>query len=238
MRAARRVTRLSGARNRGCVSAVRNFSKRSPKELLENNRVWSEETAKHDPEFFRGLSGGQKPSFLWVGCSDSRVSTDVVTGTKPGEIFVHRNIANMVVHTDMNLLSVLQYAVDHLKVPNVVVCGHYGCGGVAASMTKDSHGIVDNWLRNIKDVSRYYKTELDAIQDPKKRFDRLVELNVREQVRNVCRTNIIEDAWARGQQVAIHGWVYRLEDGRLTDLNTTITSREEAHRHTPPRVAV
>jgi len=181
-----------------------------------------------NPGFFESLTSVQTPQFLWIGCSDSRVATDSITNTRPGEIFVHRNIANVCVHTDLNMLSVLQYAIDVLKVPEVIVCGHYGCGGVAASMTNKHHGIVDNWLRNIKDVYRFHRDELNSITDKKERFDRLVELNVKEQVYNLCKTSIIENAWARGQKVSVHGWVYNLENGRLHDLKASISSYEEA----------
>eukprot|EP01089_Gocevia_fonbrunei_P001557 TRINITY_DN11453_c0_g1_i1.p1 TRINITY_DN11453_c0_g1~~TRINITY_DN11453_c0_g1_i1.p1 ORF type:complete len:255 (-),score=36.87 TRINITY_DN11453_c0_g1_i1:22-786(-) len=196
--------------------------------LLHGNQNWIDNVKQSDPDFFKNLSRSQTPEYLWIGCSDSRVPAEAVTNTTAGEIFVHRNIANMVVHTDSNLLAVLQYAVDHLKVSNVIVCGHYGCGGVAASMTNKQFGMVDNWLRNIKDVYRFHIDELDGIEDHQKRFDRLVELNVIEQVNNLSRTSIIEKAWAQGRKLSVHGLVYSLRDGKLKDLNRTISSYEEA----------
>ena len=182
--------------------------------LLLENKAWAKEQAAEDPEFFKRLSSIQTPEFLWIGCSDSRVPADKITGTQPGEIFVHRNIANMVVHTDVNLLSVLDYAVNHLKVKHVIVCGHYGCGGVRAAMTsQDFKYILNMWLRNIKDVYHLYKEELDGISDEDKRTDRLVELNVKEQVTHLAQTSVIQRSWKYNQGPHLHGWVYSLEDG-------------------------
>lgn len=168
-----------------------------------------------DPEFFSRLATLQTPEFLWIGCSDSRVPANEITGTRPGEIFVHRNVANMVVHTDLNLLTVLEYAVNHLKVKHVIVCGHYNCGGVKASMTQHNFGIINKWLRNIKDVYRFHREQLDAIADEEKRADRLVELNVQEQVMNLAKTSIIQKAWEKEQRPHLHGWVYGLKDGLI-----------------------
>lgn len=183
--------------------------------LLLENKAWAREKVEADPEFFKRQEKVQKPEFLWIGCSDSRVPANEVTGTDPGEIFVHRNIANMVVHTDLNLLSVLDYAVNHLKVKHIIVCGHYGCGGVKASMTQHDLGIINKWLRNIKDVYRFHRDELDTIKDEEKRADRLVELNTKEQVINLAKTSIIQRAWKNDQRPHLHGWVYGLKDGLL-----------------------
>jgi len=192
--------------------------KDSYKKLLDGNRRFSMSKKFEDPEYFKKLSLGQKPDYLWIGCSDSRVPANEVTGTQSGEIFVHRNIANMVVHTDMNLLSVLEYAVKFLEVKHVIVCGHYGCGGIKASMTNDRHGFVDNWLRNIKDVYNKNTAELEAIEDIDKRTDRLTELNVIEQVRNLAKTAIVQEAW-KLRPVHLHGWVYGINSGLITDLS-------------------
>ena len=182
-------------------------------QLLNNNEKWAKKRVEDDPEFFSRLAHIQKPEFLWIGCSDSRVPADMITGTQPGEIFVHRNIANMVIHTDVNLLSVLEYAVNQLKVKHVIVCGHYGCGGVRAAMTNHSLGIINKWLRNIKDVYRFHREELDAITGEDERANRLTELNVREQVMNLAKTSIIQKAWKYEQKPHLHGWVYGLADG-------------------------
>ncbi|RWZ87410.1 MAG: carbonate dehydratase [Hydrotalea sp. AMD] len=182
-------------------------------QLLKNNEEWAKKRVSDDPEFFSRLAHLQTPQFLWIGCSDSRVPADMITGTQPGEIFVHRNIANMVVYTDVNLLSVLEYAVNQLKVQHIIVCGHYGCGGVKAAMTKHSLGIINKWLRNIKDVYRFHREELDAIADEEARADRLTELNVREQVMNLAKTSIIQKAWKYENKPHLHGWVYGLKDG-------------------------
>jgi carbonic anhydrase len=183
--------------------------------LLLENKAWAAEKISDDPDFFNRLANLQTPDFLWIGCSDSRVPANEITGTRPGEIFVHRNVANMVVHTDLNLLTVLEYAVNHLKVKHVIVCGHYNCGGVKASMTQHNFGIINKWLRNIKDVYRFHRAELDAIADEEKRADRLVELNVQEQVMNLAKTSIIQKAWVKDQRPQLHGWVYGLKDGLI-----------------------
>lgn len=191
---------------------------KSYEQLLLANKAWAKEKTEDNPEFFRNLAKGQSPRFLWIGCSDSRVPADMITGTEPGEIFVHRNVANMVVHTDLNMLSVLQYAVEVLKVKHVMVVGHYGCGGVRASMQKNHLGLIDKWLLNIREVYRLNRNELNEIENEDKRADRLVELNVKEQVFNLAKTSIIQKAWAERQGPYIHGWVYGMEDGVLKDL--------------------
>lgn len=185
----------------------------SYEKLLLENKGWAAEKIQEDPEFFKRLSNLQAPEFLWIGCSDSRVPANEITGTQPGEIFVHRNVANMVVHTDLNLLTVLDYAIEYLKVKHVIVCGHYGCGGVKASMTNNNFGIINKWLRNIKDVYRFHRTELDAISDEELRTNRLVELNVKEQVMNLAKTSIVQKAWKHTGGPDLHGWVYGLNDG-------------------------
>ena len=181
--------------------------------LLEDNKEWAKDQTEKDPDFFKRLALIQSPEFLWIGCSDSRVPADKITGTQPGEIFVHRNIANMVVHTDLNLLSVLQYAVEILKVKHIIVCGHYGCGGVKAAMTQHSFGIINKWLRNIKDVYRIHKDEIDVFEDEEDRADKLIELNVMEQVYNLAKTSIVQTAWKHDNRPDLHGWVYGLKDG-------------------------
>lgn len=191
---------------------------KSYEKLLLENRAWASEKVSDDPEFFNRLAHLQTPEFLWIGCSDSRVPANEITGTQPGEIFVHRNVANMVVHTDLNLLTVLDYAVNHLKVKHVIVCGHYGCGGVKASMTKHNFGIINKWLRNIKDVYRFHREELEEIKDEEVRADRLVELNVQEQVMNLAKTSIVQKAWAHDQRPHLHGWVYGLKDGIINSV--------------------
>ncbi|HPE98721.1 MAG: carbonate dehydratase [Chitinophagales bacterium] len=187
----------------------------STDKLLLENKAWAQEMITDDPEYFSRLSDIQTPEFLWIGCSDSRVPANQITGTQPGEIFVHRNIANMVVHTDLNLLSVLEYAVVYLKVKHVIVCGHYGCGGVKAAMDSHSYGMINKWLRNIKDVYRYHRDELAGIEDQEQRTNRLVELNVMEQVMNLAKTSIIQKAWSEEQRPDLHGWVYGLHDGLI-----------------------
>lgn len=188
---------------------------KSYKELLKENQEWAAEKISKDPDYFERLSHLQTPEFLWIGCSDSRVPANEITGTQPGEIFVHRNVANMVVHTDLNLLTVLEYAVNQLKVKHVIVCGHYGCGGVQAAMTNHNFGIINKWLRNIKDVHRLHREEVDSIPDEEKRIDRMVELNVKEQVMNLAKTSIIQKAWKKNQFPHLHGWVYGLKDGLI-----------------------
>jgi len=190
--------------------------------LLDNNRRWAAATTARDPEFFRTLARLQAPDHLWIGCADSRVPANEIVGLAPGELFVHRNVANLVVHSDLNCLSVLQYAVEVLGVEHVIVCGHYGCGGVRAALRGDRHGLVDNWLRHIQDTARAHKAALDALPDDHAREDRLCELNVIEQVGNVCETTVVGDAWARGRTLAVHGWIYHLEDGLLHDLGLTV----------------
>jgi len=183
--------------------------------LLADNKVWASEKLAVDPEYFNRLVHVQNPEFLWIGCSDSRVPANEITGTQPGEIFVHRNIANMVIHTDLNLLSVLQYAVEVLKVKHIIVCGHYGCGGVKAAMTNHNFGIINKWIRNIKDVHRFHREEVDAITDEKDQLNRMIELNVQEQVLNLAKTSIIQKAWKERNVPHLHGWVYDLQDGLI-----------------------
>ena len=183
--------------------------------LLLENKAWAAEKIGDDPAYFDRLADIQTPDFLWIGCSDSRVPANEITGTQPGEIFVHRNVANMVVHTDLNLLTVLEYAVHHLKVKHVIVCGHYGCGGVKASMTQHNFGIINKWLRNIKDVYRIHRDEIDSIKEEEGRVNRMVELNVQEQVMNLAKTSIIQKAWKQNQFPHLHGWVYGLKDGLI-----------------------
>lgn len=198
--------------------------------LLENNKNWVKEQLDLDPKFFENLAKGQSPEYLWIGCSDSRVPANQITGTDPGEVFVHRNIANMVVHSDMNMLSVLSYAVDVLKVKHIIVCGHYGCGGVIAAMNSQQFGLIDNWLRHIKDVYRYHHQELDAIKDEQERARRFVEVNVQEQVHDLGKTSIVQNAWKRNQPLHIHGWVYDINDGLIKDLKVTFTCTKDLHK--------
>jgi len=196
------------------------------RKILEGNRGWMELVRNDATGRGRQLAAGQNPEILWIGCADSRVPANEITGTKPGEVFVHRNIANMCVHSDMNMLSVLDYAVNVLKVKHIIVAGHYGCGGVEASLSREQFGIIDNWLCHIKDVYRLHAAEIDAIGDPKKKTDRLVELNVKEQVFNLCTTSIVQNAWKNGQPLAVHGMVINIATGQLIDLNNTFTSKE------------
>jgi carbonic anhydrase len=195
--------------------------------LFANNRRWAEDIRARQPDFFAELSRQQSPQYLWIGCSDSRVPANEIVNLRPGELFVHRNIANVVVHTDMNCLSVLQYAVDTIQVRHVIVCGHYGCCGVRAAMDDEPHGLVDNWLRHIRDVHQRCRRELDAIPDPEARANRLCELNVVAQVINVGNTTIVQDAWRRGQSLCVHGWIYDLADGLLRDLCVCTASPED-----------
>jgi carbonic anhydrase len=190
--------------------------------LFEKNRDWASSMIDADPDFFTRLSSQQTPELLWIGCADSRVPANTIVGLLPGELFVHRNIANVVVHTDLNCLSVLQFAIDLLKVKHVIVCGHYGCSGVHTALGEKRIGLADNWLRHVKDVHHKHERYLGEALSKHERQDRLCELNVIEQVVNVCETTIVQDAWARGQELTIHGWVYRLEDGRLRDLGMTV----------------
>jgi carbonic anhydrase len=195
--------------------------------LLDNNRRWAAEKIAADPDFFRRLTGQQAPDYLWIGCADSRVPANEIVGMAPGELFVHRNVANLVVHSDLNCLAVLQFAIDVLAVEHVIVCGHYGCGGVQAALHDDRHGLVDNWLRSIQDTVRAHRAAFDALPVGRAREDRLCELNVIEQVRNVCETTVVQDAWHRRQRVAVHGWVYRLDDGLVRDLGITVASLDD-----------
>jgi carbonic anhydrase len=200
---------------------------RTLKQLFANNRQWAARVTAGDPQFFATLSRQQSPRYLWIGCADSRVPANEIVGLRPGELFVHRNVANVVVHTDLNCLAVLQYAVDVLRVEHVIVCGHYGCGGVQAADANLSLGLVDNWLRHVQDVRERHRAVLDGCRDAAERVDRLCELNVIEQVRNVCQTTVVQDAWRRGQTLSVHGWIYALRDGLLRDLALTVTAPGE-----------
>lgn len=196
------------------------------KKLLDNNKEWVAKSLERDPDFFSRLANGQQPPILWIGCSDSRVPANEIIGAQPGEVFVHRNIANMVLHTDMSMLSVLDYAVNVLKVKHIIVCGHYGCGGVQAALTNKHIGLIDNWIRHIKDVYRFHQEELNAIEDEKTKFNRFVELNVIEQVYDLAKTSIMQTAWGRHQDVHIHGWVYDVKDGLVNDLQITLKNND------------
>ena len=189
--------------------------------LLDGNKQFIADALAEDPEYFAKLANGQTPPVLWIGCADSRVPANQITNTSPGEIFVHRNIANMVIHSDMNMLSVLDYAVNVLKVKHVIVTGHYGCGGVIAAMSNNEYGLIDNWLRHIKDVYRLHADELDAIESEQERTNRLVELNVIENVYNLCKTSIVQNAWKNGQELAVHGWVYSISTGKIKDMKVS-----------------
>ncbi|WP_299569346.1 carbonate dehydratase [uncultured Shewanella sp.] len=203
------------------------------KPLFDNNRRWAERINEEDPDFFKQLAEQQNPEYLWIGCSDSRVPSNQIIDLMPGEVFVHRNIANMVIHTDLNCLSVIQYAVEVLKVKHIMVVGHYGCGGVKASMSNERFGLIDNWLGHLKDIYRLHSIDLEKL-DEEQRFNRLCELNVMEQVANVTSTSIVQDAWDRGQEVAIHGWIYGINNGLLTDLDVTVFSEHaNAKAETP-----
>ena len=192
--------------------------------LLDNNRKWAAQRIKNDPQFFTRLAGQQDPSYLWVGCSDSRVPANEIVGLDPGELFVHRNVAKVVVHTDVNCLSVLQYAVDVLRVQHVIVCGHYGCGGIRAALDGTAHGLIDNWLQHVQDVKEAHQAELLSFADVDDRINRLAELNVIEQVRNIARTTIVQDAWRRDQPLKLHGWIYGLTDGLIHDLGVSVSA--------------
>ncbi|MBB4801908.1 carbonate dehydratase [Flavobacterium sp. 17A] len=196
-------------------------------QLLENNKKWVETSLAKDPNYFADLAKGQQPPLLWIGCSDSRVPANEIVGAKPGEVFVHRNIANMVVHSDMNMLSVLDYAVNVLKIKHIIVCGHYGCGGVKAAMGHQSVGIIDNWLRHIKDEYRLHDKYLNSIENEEERFNAFVEINTKEQVYNLAKTSIVQNAWKNGQDLMLHGWVYGLNSGFVTDLDVNIASNDE-----------
>ena len=195
--------------------------------LFEKNRQWATGMQEADPSFFEGLARQQAPDYLWIGCSDSRVPANEIVGLLPGELFVHRNVANLVVHSDINCLSAIQYAVEALKVSHIIVCGHYGCGGIKAAMERCPHGLVDNWLSHVRDVSRRRRAELEPIEDEALRLDRLCELNIEEQVLNVGRTTPVQAAWAKGQSLVVHGWIYHLTDGLLKDMGLSIASDEE-----------
>ena len=196
-------------------------------ELFENNRAWARRIVQQDPEFFAKLSRQQSPEYLWIGCSDSRVPANDIVGLLPGELFVHRNVANVVVHTDLNCLSVMEFAVDLLKVRHIIVCGHYGCSGVRAALKRERLGLSDNWLRHVEDVREKHRVSLDAEAREADAADRLCELNVIEQVANVCQTTIARDARERGQELAVHGWIYGIQDGLLRDLGVTVTAQNE-----------
>ena len=195
--------------------------------LFVNNRQWAESVNSSDPEFFEKLAAQQNPDYLWIGCSDSRVPANQIVGLLPGEVFVHRNVANMVVHTDFNCLTVLQYAIEILHVKHVIVVGHYNCGGVLAAFENSDNGMIDNWLRNIKDVQQVHRKRINALEDKEDRVDLLCELNVMTQVSNVCHTSIVQNAWARGQQVDVHGWIYSLKDGLLKDLVCSVNGPDQ-----------
>lgn len=202
-------------------------------QLFENNRRWAADVTRTRPRFFERLAAQQTPAYLWIGCADSRVPANVIVGLDPGELFVHRNVGNVVVHTDLNCLSVLQYAVDVLKVSHVIVTGHYGCGGVQAALENRKLGLIDNWLRHIQDVYKQHQAAVDALE-ASKRVHRLCELNVIEQAKHVCETTIVQDAWARGQALSVHAWIYALKDGLLRDLKFTVTAAREVdteYRH-------
>jgi carbonic anhydrase len=195
---------------------------RTLKNLFDNNKKWAAKIKETEPDFFEKLSRQQNPEYLWIGCSDSRVPSNQIVDMLPGEIFVHRNIANVVIHTDLNCLSVIQFAVEVLKVKHIIVCGHYGCGGIKAAIGKKSYGLIDTWLRHIKDVYRYHQERLDAIKDDQERLNLLCELNVIEQVANVCHTSIVQKAWKAGQDLSVHGWIYSIEDGILKDMDVCV----------------
>lgn len=197
------------------------------KKILDNNKKWVEDQLAIDKEYFKDLAKGQQPPLLWIGCSDSRVPANEIIGAKPGEVFVHRNIANMVIHSDMNMLSVLDYAVNVLKVKHVIVCGHYGCGGVKAAMGNQSIGLIDNWIRHIKDVYRLHEDYLNSFEDEEERFNKFVEINAQEQVFDLAKTSIVQGAWRNGQDLTLHGWTYGLNSGYVTDLGVNMSSNNE-----------
>ncbi|MBX7066841.1 MAG: carbonate dehydratase [Parachlamydiales bacterium] len=197
------------------------------RKLFQNNLEWVASRTAEKPNYFKELAKDQNPRYLWIGCSDSRVPANEIVGLEPGDIFVHRNVANICPHTDFNCLSALEFGVNILKIPHIIVCGHYGCGGVMAAMEDHHLGLVDNWLRNIRDIYAHHKEELDQIRDPKKRSNRLVELNVIQQVLNICHTTIIQEAWFRNQPLIVHGWIYDMESGKLKDLNVCISAIDQ-----------
>jgi len=196
-------------------------------ELFANNRTWARNRAEADPDYFHELAREQNPGFLWIGCADSRVPANEIVGLPPGELFVHRNVANVVVHTDLNCLSVLEFAVQVLHVPHIIVCGHYGCGGVAAAWRRRPVGLLDNWLRHVEDVASHHEEELAALGDEQRIIHRLCELNALKQAHNVCRTSVVQDAWRRGQSLTVHGWIYSMEDGLLQDLGFSVAGPGE-----------
>jgi carbonic anhydrase len=209
-----------------------------PNNLFEYNAQWAKKIKAEDPDFFKKLSEQQSPEYLWIGCSDSRVPANQITGLLPGEIFVHRNVANLVIHTDLNCLSVVQYAVEALKVKHIIVCGHYGCGGVAAALENRPLGLIDNWLRNIKDIYYRYEERFEGCIDQEERVDILCELNVIEQVANLCHTSVVQEAWNRGQELSVHGWIYSIRDGILRDLDASFDAAQQvpkAYRLAPSR---
>jgi carbonic anhydrase len=213
--------------NSPCIEVEKRTDMKELGHLFANNRAWAKEMTRREPDFFARLARQQAPQYLWIGCSDSRVPANQIVGLLPGEMFVHRNVANMVVHTDLNCLSALQFAVDVLRVRHVIVCGHYSCGGVLAALRDDRLGLIDNWLRHVQDVRSKHHVQLSRLPGEKERHDRLCELNVIEQVVNVCRTTVVQEAWARPQELAVHGWIYSLRDGRLRDLAMCVTSELE-----------
>ncbi|MBN2001260.1 carbonate dehydratase [candidate division KSB1 bacterium] len=201
------------------------------KNIFEQNKKWAEKVKQTDPDFFLKLSKQQNPEYLWIGCSDSRVPANQIVDMLPGQLFVHRNIANVVIHSDLNCLSVIQYAVEVLRVKHIIVCGHYGCGGIQAAWENKEHGLIDNWLRHIKDIYRYHQSKIDVLETDKQKVDLLCELNVIEQVANVCHTTIVQNVWKTGQELAVHGWIYDIKDGILKDLNICVTNLEEISEH-------
>jgi carbonic anhydrase len=207
-------------------------------DLFANNRAWAENIRKKDPDFFTKLSRQQSPRYLWIGCADSRVPANEIVGLLPGEMFVHRNVANVVVHTDLNCLSVMEFAVEVLHVQHIIVVGHYGCSGVNAALHRDRIGLADNWLQHVQDVRQKHERKLECVAAGPDQVDRLCELNVIEQVANVCRTTIVRDAWLRGQELAVHGWIYGLKDGLLRDLNCTAANPDEATKAYKSAIAV
>ena len=203
---------------------------RSLKQLFDNNRTWAADMTRQDPDFFRRLSTQQSPHYLWIGCSDSRVPANQVVGLVPGEMFVHRNVANVVVHTDLNCLSAIQFAVDVLRIEHIIVCGHYSCGGILAALQNNKLGLIENWLRHVQDVRAKHRAEIDMLKTEQEQHDRLCELNVIEQVTNLSRTTVVRDAWSRGQALTVHGWIYDLSDGLLRDLDVSVASEQEVER--------
>ncbi|SRR5258706_5504567 len=226
-RAALELSHLSRHRGTSIVPAATGMMSRKLKELFASNREWAARIRAQDPKFFSKLASQQNPDYLWIGCADSRVPANEIVGLMPGEMFVHRNVANVVVHTDLNCLSVIQYAVEVLQVEHIMVVGHYGCGGVLAAMRNLRLGLIDNWLRHVQDVMHKHEAQLSAIDDDRERGDRLCELNVIEQVGNVCQTTIVQQAWERGQDLTVHGWIYGVHDGLLRDLALRVSGKAE-----------